>query len=449
MTRTAKTANIIAPKVALAVTTALATVALAGCTTGGSAPRAETSFSKAQTALAKGEADKAVVHAEAAVQAEPRNAGYRAMLGAAYLESGRFQAAATSFGDALDLGDTDPRTVLSYALAQTALGNNAAAAAALNEHAHTIDGADLGLALALAGQTDRGVEILGNELREGQNSAKLRQNLAYAYALQGNWKGARVMAAEDVPADQLDDRISQWARMGKPEDFQTRVATLLNVTPTYDAGQPRHLALGNTPAHSEMVAEAAAEMPAPAAAAPQPELSFAEAQMEAQPAAVAAPAARPAPARVATATPTKIRYVSNPVIQQINSDYEERQARQTKRPASRIAASSSQRRMASTADKATDTHLVQLGSFASRESAENATTIYQKRYPKLSTHDMVITEAQVNGKTYYRVAAAGFGKNSAQAMCGTVKASGEGCLAYASSTTLPGATDKVIRVAAR
>ena len=445
MTRTAKTANIIAPKVALAVTTALASVALAGCTTGGDAPRADSSYSKAQSALAKGEAAKAVTHAEAAVQAEPRNASYRAMLGAAYLESGRFQSAATSFGDALDLGDTDPRTVLSYALAQTAMGNNKAAVVALRENENNIDGADLGLALALAGDADRGVEVLGNALRAGQNSAKLRQNLAYAYALQGNWRGARVMAAEDVPADQLDERISQWARMGKPEDYQMRVATLLNVTPTYDAGQPTYLALGNHPAHAEMVAEAAAESPMQEAAP----ATFAEAQ----PAAVAAPAAKPAakpaaPARVAAA-PAKIRYVSNPVIQQINTDYDERRASAKKRPSNRLAARSSQRRMASTADKATDTHLVQLGSFSSRKSAENAWSIYQKRYPNLKGHDMVITQANVAGKTYFRVAAAGFGKNGAAAMCGQVKASGQGCLAYAGSTGLPGATDKVVRVAAR
>ncbi|NVE94829.1 SPOR domain-containing protein [Altererythrobacter lutimaris] len=445
MTRTEKSIN--APKIALALTTALASVALAGCTTGGSAPRAETSFSKAQSALAKGEADKAVMHAEAAVQSEPRNASYRAMLGAAYLESGRFQAAATSFSDALDLGDTDPRTVLSYALAETALGNSGAARAALNENAAMIDGADLGLALALAGDADRGVEILGNQLREGQNSAKLRQNLAYAYALQGNWRGARVMAAEDVPADQLDERISQWAQMGKPEDYQTRVATLLNVTPTYDAGQPTYLALSNHPAHAEMVAEAAAEMPVELAAAD--EASFAEAPVATPAAPVAAPAAEAAPMRMADAAPAKIRYVSNPVIQQINSDYQERRASAKKRPATRLAASSSQRRMASTADNATDTHLVQLGSFSSREGAENAWSIYKKRYPNLKGHDMVITQANVGGKTYYRVAAAGFGKNGAAAMCGQVKASGAGCLAYASSTSLPGATDKVIRVAAR
>jgi len=100
------------PMIGLAITTALAGVALSGCTTN-AAPLAGKSFEKAQSALVKGNSDKAVKHAEAAVLSEPRNAGFRAMLGAAYLKEGRFQAAATSFGDAMTLGNTDARTVLS------------------------------------------------------------------------------------------------------------------------------------------------------------------------------------------------------------------------------------------------------------------------------------------------------------------------------------------------
>ena len=180
-----------APRLALAVTTALAGLALSGCTTT-AAPRADVSFSSAQTALNKGQVDKAIVHAEAAVLAEPRNPGYRALLGAAYLEAGRFESAATSFGDALDLGDENPRTVLSFALAKTAMGEVRAATAALDEYAGLIDPADLGLALALAGQPERGVHVLVNAVRSSeQASPKLRQNLAYTFALAGNWRAAR------------------------------------------------------------------------------------------------------------------------------------------------------------------------------------------------------------------------------------------------------------------
>ncbi|MEL6530634.1 MAG: tetratricopeptide repeat protein, partial [Pseudomonadota bacterium] len=247
------------PKIGLIMTTALASVALAGCTAS-AAPRAETSFNKAQAALEKGKADKAIMHAEAAVLAEPRNSGFRALLGAAYLEAGRFEAAATSFGDAIELGDNDPRTVLSYALAKTAIGDGASAIELLSDWEGAINPADLGLAFALAGKPERGVHILVNTLRSGQNTAKVRQNLAYSYALAGNWRGARVMAAEDVPADQLDQRLSDWAANAKPEDVQRRVANLLQVQPSNAGGVPSHLALANFPSQQAMVAEAAAQV---------------------------------------------------------------------------------------------------------------------------------------------------------------------------------------------
>ena len=52
----------------LTLTTALATLALTGCTTN-VAPPAQVSAAKAQEALAKGKGDRAVTHAEAAVLA--------------------------------------------------------------------------------------------------------------------------------------------------------------------------------------------------------------------------------------------------------------------------------------------------------------------------------------------------------------------------------------------
>ena len=85
---------------------------------------------------------------------------------------------------------------------------------------------DLGLALALAGEPQRGVGVLVNAVRSSDVATpKLRQNLAYAYALAGNWRAARVMAAEDVPADQLEARLAQWARMSAPAAPTWRAAS--------------------------------------------------------------------------------------------------------------------------------------------------------------------------------------------------------------------------------
>jgi tetratricopeptide (TPR) repeat protein len=444
-----------APRLALAVTTAIAGLALSGCMTS-AAPQADMSFGNAQAALAKGKVEQAIMHAEAAVLAEPRNPAFRALLGAAYMEAGRFESAATSFGDALDLGDTAPRTVLSFALAKIATGQPRAAVAVLDEHAGSIDQADLGLALALAGQPERGVHVLVNAVRGAEEvTPKLRQNLAYTYALAGNWRAARVMAAEDVPADQLDARIAEWAAMTAPEMSQQRIASLLDVTAQPDAGQPQRLALANFPATSVMVAEAAAQ------ADTEVELAAAEPVRVADPApsatfaaAFATPAAAPTPEpaiQTVAPAPQGIRYVSNPVVQQLPASASAR------RPAApRVAQGTPQRRMAATAgaaaapaDTGPATHLVQLGSYDSKVEATRGWSVLQAKFPQLKGRQPVITEAVVNGRTFWRVAASGFGAQSAKAMCGTVKSSGRGCFAYAASSPPAGAVKRDVQVASR
>jgi len=469
-----KTNRMNGPKIGLIMTTALASVVLTGCTAS-AAPRAETSFNKAQSALAKGKVDKALTHAEAAVLAEPRNSGFRALLGAAYLEAGRFEAAATSFGDAIELGDNDPRTVLSYALAKTAIGDGASAIEVLSDWEGAINPADLGLAFALAGKPERGVHILVNALRSGQNNAKVRQNLAYSYALAGNWRGARVMAAEDVPADQLDARLSNWAATAKPEDVQRRVANLLQIQPSSAGGVPSHLALANFPSQRAMVAEAATQadvarelsdtdlVEAPTQPSEAETLAFkldttpdatvsnilaattSTPVVQSIPTAGPAPIAVPTPAPAVSAAP---RFVSNAVVQKVpETTREERKAPR------RVAKKAPQRRMAATraasSDKSANSHMVQLGSFSTRAVAKAKWSEMQKRFPALKGHDVVITKAEVNGKIFYRVAAAGFGPRSARSLCGTVKSSGLGCFAYAKSSPPKGAIDSGVRIAAR
>jgi Flp pilus assembly protein TadD len=436
-----------APRLALAVSTAIAGLALAGCTTT-AAPQANSSFASAQAALGKGQVEKAMMHAEAAVLAEPRNPGYRALLGAAYMEAGRFQSAATSFGDALDLGDENPRTVLSFALAKIAMGEGRAATAVLDEYAKLIDPADLGLALALAGQPERGVHVLINEVRQSDGSSpKLRQNLAYTYALAGNWRAARVMAAEDVPADELDARLTQWAAMSAPELFQQRIAALLDVAPQYDAGQPRRLALANFPSQDVMVAEAAAQAPVEMMAEAPIEAS--EPMVKSEPSPTFAQAFdAPAPT-VASVAPSGsgISYVSNPVVQQLPARAERAAPRMAASPQRRMAPAAAPAPVAS--DKAMASHLVQLGSYDSKIEAERGWTMLKSKFPQLKDHKLVVTEAVVGGRTFWRVAAEGFGPKSAQSLCSTVKSSGRGCFAYAASSPPAGAVKSGVRLASR
>jgi Flp pilus assembly protein TadD len=455
--------------IGFALTTALATATLTGCAA--SAPPAAISASKAEAQLAKGNYTKAIAHAEAAVTADPRNGAYRAVLGAAYLEAGRFGSAAASFQDAIDLGETSPRVALSLALALTAEGKQQAAQKVLKDWEGSIAAGDLGLAYSLAGAPERGIAVLTDALRNGDNTAKNRQNLAYSFALAGQWKEARVMASEDIPVDRVGDRMAQWAGEVHPDLYRNRVASLLSVPGAeYDPGQPVQLALANFPSADQLAVQAAAQ-PAPQAA---PTAQVASAR--AAPAGllpvgdpVDARAAAPQPARqptvarhdtaaasfqVPSAAPSNI--ASAPVPAFTPASAPRATAVAAAQPAPARAATPS---IASTAARAVGpvlsetsgsagSHLVQLGSFSSEKGARRAWDIYVSRYPELASRDMVITRAVVRGKEYYRVAAAGYDAGSSRAMCGRVNSSSrDGCIAYAANKPLPGAVDNGRRFA--
>lgn len=469
-------------KLGLLASAAVMTASFSAYTTS-AAPRADKSFAKAERMLEKGKTSKAIQYAEAAVQADPRNAQYRAVLGEAYLKAGRYTSAAVSFGDALKLGDTNPRTVLSYALAQTAIGGGKNALDMLNKHERMMNPADAGLALALAGDPERGVLVLTNALRGGQNTPKVRQNLAYTYALAGNWRAARVMAAEDVPADQLDERLSQWASNAKDEDFMVRVSQLLRVAPVRDGGMPTALALSNFPSEAQMAASAKAKAskksaPAKVAKAPAPKPVVAKAPAPKAPIVAAAKPAAPKPVakameavdakpaakpvkkvakaskkRTARRVKRKIRtsktvkpvftYVSRPVTQPLPAAAAPKRVAAVAKPAQKKAA----KRVIKPAPKG-DSHMVQLGSYNSEAEAKAGWTTLQRKFGDLKSHDVVITKAEVNGKTFYRVAAAGFGRQGAAQMCSTVRGAGRGCFAYAKVSPPKGAIGKGTRIAA-
>ncbi len=417
--------------------------------------------SAAQSALSKGQVDKAIELAEALVAASPREPSYRALLAHAYLKAGRFQSASATFDDAMKLGDNSAKTALGLALSYSAAGRHRDAVAILEDWRDAIPVADLGLALALAGEPTRGSAVLADALRNGENTPKLRQNLAYAYALDGRWREARIMMMQDVPADQIDARISDWAAKTRPEDNQLRVAGLLGAPLRSDPGQPSRLALNSNPVNEQLAAQTAAVEPVQqvAAAAPAAELPPVAA---AQPAAalasytpVTAPAAEPAPvqapskfaaafaepaaapAPIAVVDASGMAFTSQPVVQAVP-------ARQYRAPRGVAVAPvrTATRRVAYAAPVPTNapgTHMVQLGSFFTEQGARRAWGIYTAKNPELRGFRMTITQAQVRGKTYFRVAAAGInGSQGAWGLCSAVKSRGMGCFAYAARTGVPG-----------
>src|SRR6185503_3403806 len=169
-------------------------------------------------------------------------------------------SAETAYKDALSIYSNQPQVVPKLALVEIAQGKNAEALTFLEAGRNVLDPADYGLALALAGQPSAAVAALEPIARAQGADARVRQNLALAYAFSGNWDNARAIAAQDVPADQLDARVHQWMQLAVPARPSDQVAALIGVTPAAaDPGQPTRLALRKS--DSRLAAAAPAPQP--------------------------------------------------------------------------------------------------------------------------------------------------------------------------------------------
>lgn len=392
---------------------------------------------KVHSEMDKGQAPRAIALAETSVKADGRNAALREVLANAYLRAGRFESARQAYADAIELGDDSSRAAIGLVMADLALGHNSAALDTINTYGDVLPAADLGLALAMAGQSERGIGVLTTAIRQGQNVPKVRQNLAYAYALAGMWGEARVMAGQDIPANQVDARVQAWAALARPEDARRRIAGLIGAPVIPDNGQPEALALANFPANGQ---NQSAQVAAPAQAAtagaelapsqaPYPSGALARIDL--------APASSPAAPAAPSQGPV---FVQRPVVQPVAAPSAKarsamphsapvRAAAKAGSTPVRVAAKAS---AAMPAKAARGTHLVQLGAFNSQESARRAWHHFVARNPALQGHPNMITKVTVRGHDFWRVQAAGFtGQASAASLCSTLRSHGGACLVMA------------------
>lgn len=375
---------------------------------------------KAEQALAKGKSDRALTFAELAVEADMQNRDYRGLLARIYMSQGRFVSAERTLMDVMDLGQVDPRTVISLALSRIAQGNVDSAVLLVEANRAIVPVSDYGLTLALAGRSGDAISILTDAIRTDNASARTRQNLALAYALDGRWRDARVMASQDMAQTQVNERIAEWAQFARPQAYTMRVAGLLKVVPNMaDAGQPVRLALNSAMPAGVAQAEApaapvefAAQEPAVelAAVGPAPvtdSAGFAAVETDVQVAApvaiaVAAEAEAPlikvpeGPAKSATAiAPVKLALADAPVFKPKASG---------------------------------GTHVVQLGAFNNPAVASDAWAKLSRRYDMLNGYQPAKTTVTVNGRKFVRLSATGFGNaGSAKAACSLIKAKGGAC----------------------
>ena len=373
--------------------------------------RAALLVASARDALAQGNATMAVRDAEAAALMLPRDAATRAFLGRAYLGAGRFASAETALRDALTLDPSLGRIAVNRALAQIALGRNEAALASLETANGLAPEAEIGLALALLGHADEARERLLAAARMPGADARTRQNLAFACAIEGRWNDATTIAAQDVPAHRLAERLRRWARVTQLKaDPAMQVGALLGVMPAEDSGQPLALALSTPPNAPDVPATAMAE---PASAIPTIQAAPATAA-ESTPSPLS-----PAVAQAASLQPVTHSVGPRPVQAKLSTSVA---------PPARLAAEKAPR----------GSWAVQLGAFTSAGRIEAAWTGLGRRAQFLKTHVPTGSGFRQGRAMLYRLSVSGFARRSdAIRLCMSIKAVGGACFVRASAGERP------------
>lgn len=455
---------------------------LAGCSASQSGQSANVNAKK-ENSMRHGDKLQNLQKAEAAVSADPRNAELRRILADVYQSNGRYISAEQSYQDAMALGDTQPRTIISLAMSQIANGKNSAALQTLNSNKNSLPIGDYGLAMALAGDSKTGVNSLVEAICSGQNNMKVRQNLAMSYALDGRVREANIMASQDLGQAEASQRVEQWALLAGQDNGAQRVAAVMGVSPVADSGQPVQLALANNPSTGQLVqnigdnataSEATQSRTSQAQALAQADsekapsyaqssygqntvraASFPSSQppKAATPSYAAAPVTNTAPkplprpqtAPAPQSAPPAYARASAPVqssngkrtpILEFTGKGKAKQSQANPNQANMTRASiappqsESRTPIVQTAHNSPASgYMVQLGAFSSPGYAEKAWGNYLRRYSDLNNYQSTSTSAKVRGRTFYRLSATGFsGKADAMGLCSSIKAKGGNCI---------------------
>jgi Flp pilus assembly protein TadD len=328
--------------------------------------------------------------AEGRVAAAPDDLEARRTLAQVYFTSGRFRSAAQAYDDAIAIAPNDERLRLRKALALLAQGNQVAALGELDRIGHL---PDAGLAYALAGRAERGIELLTQAARQTDATARTRQNLALAYALDGQWARARVIAAQDLDPATLEIRVRQWAELAAQGDVALLTAGLLAIHPASDdAGRP--IGLAYVPP-SARIQQAAATPPQPV---PEPKIELAAAD----------PAITVTPISVAAATRSVSAAPRQPMLRQASS----------------VASATPSSRW-----------VVQLAAYDRAELLEaNWKHLSSRNAELVADYSAVRSEVTIGNRRYYRLALAGFdARSEAIDVCENLQARGRACFVRAAS----------------
>jgi hypothetical protein len=309
----------------------------------------------------------------------------------------------------------------------------------------------VGLAYALAGKTERAIGLLEAAARAPGADGRVRQNLALAYALSGDWAKARTTAAQDVSPAELNDRLQKWAAMANPSASADKVAALLGTRAVSDAGQPVRLALAD-PAPRHYAAADPAPEPAPAAVA-----ALAPETRQPEPVAVALATSGPAPVVTLAGPPAPPAPVD--AVQpreQTRPVYADAVQSLVTMPPAVHSAAPARLKLASiphfdipavrhnAVEHRTPSYAgpgkfaVQLGAFASSAAVERAWAQAYKRYGFAGTTPLSTTVAMPGRGTFHRLSVAGFAsRGAADRICAAVRGHGGACFVRAVAGDAP------------
>jgi Flp pilus assembly protein TadD len=447
---------------------AVSAIAVASMIAGCAAPQVKTGFggktgdnvglaTRSVMALNAKDVPSAIDFAERAVQRTPDDAGFRAILGNAYFAAGRFASAETAYKDSLSLYSNQPQVILKLALVETALDKKDEAVAFLQAGREVLDASNFGLALALAGRPGEAIPVLEAAARQPGADATVRQNLALAHALAGDWTEARTIAGQDIPGNKLDARIQQWMQLATPKTPSDQVAALVGVTPAAaDHGQPIRLALRKSDTLLALAAPSSSAAAAPVLepAAPSPRVAngaLAQAAPEATPPIVDAPAAPaavapvpamapapPAPPRhldkrpvAEGAVPTPVAMISaaaDEVSTAAASEVKSLVATVMPKKAVHAAHRSNAPRVASRRPVGPGDSVMQIGSYRSPEQVTAGWNRLTQRFPALRGYLPLRARFDSSNGTYWRLSIQGFAnQRDAIARCGQLRNNGGKC----------------------
>jgi hypothetical protein len=278
--------------------------------------------------------------------------------------------------------------------------------------------------------------VLEGAAREPGADSTVRQNLALAYALAGEWTEARTIASQDVPGNELDARIRDWMQLASPKKPADQVAALIGVKPVeVDHGQPIRLALRKSDtmlaeaapvAHSPVIDTAPAPVPEVAATAPaspseEPPLVEAVAPQPAPAVAAALPAAAPSPVATIAAAAEE---VSTAAAHQVQSFVEAFMPK--KAPV--VHHAKPRRALAARPKLGPGDAVMQLGSYHSPQQVTEGWNRLTQRYPALRSYLPLRARFDSPNGTYWRLSVQGFSsQREAIQRCQQLKNNGGKC----------------------